>query len=82
MFQSKQRNESGRVVSSTNEAELALSSIENLRSNKQYHLVSGRITELYSFIANPLHSLREGPTLVARLAVDLYPGCTALNIMN
>lgn len=81
-FQNKQRNESGRVISSTNEAELALTSLENLRNNKQYNLVSGRITEVYSFIANPLHSLRDGPVLIAHLAVDLYPGQPSLNIMK
>ncbi|XP_048581759.1 ectopic P granules protein 5 homolog isoform X2 [Nematostella vectensis] len=79
---SKQKNESGRTITSTAEAESALAALEALRSNKHYSQLVSHITEMHSFIANPLHSLRDGPAMVARLATDLYPEQPALRIMK
>lgn len=80
-FQTKQMAPGRRVVSSTPEAEQALTNLEILRSNKQYTGLAEQIVQAHSFIANPLHSLIEGPELVTILAQQLFPNEKALVIM-
>lgn len=70
-----------RVVSSTPEAEQALTNLEILRSNKHYVGLAAQIVQAHSFIANPLHSLIEGPEFVTTLAQQLFPNEKALVIM-
>lgn len=80
-FQTKQLAPGGRIVSSTAEAEQALSNLETLRVNKQYTVLAEHILEAHSFIANPLHSLMEGPQFVVKLVRQLFPGDRALAII-
>lgn len=80
-FQAKQPAPGRRVVSSTPEAEQALTNLEVLRSNKHYVGLAEQIVQAHSFIANPLHSLIEGPEFVTTLAQQLFPNEKALVIM-
>lgn len=80
-FQTKQQAPGGRVISSTAEAEQALTNLESLRVNKQYTSLAEHIMEAHSFIANPLHSLMEGPQFVAKLVRQLFPNDRALAIV-
>lgn len=80
-FQTKQLAPGGRVISSTAEAEQALNNLESLRVNKQYTSLAEHIMEAYSFIANPLHSLMEGPQFVVKLVRQLYPNDRSLAIV-
>jgi len=77
----KQQASGGRVISSTAEAEQALSNLESLRINKQYTSLAECILEAHTFIANPLHSLMEGPQFVAKLVRQLFPNDRALAIV-
>lgn len=80
-FQTKQQASGGRVISSTAEAEQALNNLESLRVNKQYTSLAECILEAHTFIANPLHSLMEGPQFVAKLVRQLFPNDRALAIV-
>lgn len=80
-FQSKQLAPGGRIVSSTADAEQALSNLESLRVNKQYSSLAENIMEAHSFIANPLHSLMEAPQFVVKLVRQLFPNNRALAIV-
>lgn len=71
----------GRIVSSTAEAEQALTNLETLRFNKQYTVLAEQIIEAHTFIANPLHSLMEGPQFVVKLVRQLFPDEKALAII-
>ena len=71
----------GRIVSSTAEAEQALTNLEALRFNKQYTVLAEQIIEAHTFIANPLHSLMEGPQFVVKLVRQLFPDERALAII-
>jgi len=77
----KQLAPGGRIVSSTPEAEQALNNLEALRVNKQYNVLAEQIIDAYSFIANPLHSLMEGPQFVVKLVRQLFPSERALAII-
>lgn len=77
----KQLAPGGRVISSTAEAEQALNNLETLRVNKQYASLAEHIMEAYSFIANPLNSLMEGPQFVVMLVRRLFPNDRALAII-
>lgn len=77
----KQSAPGGRVVSSTAEAEQALTSLETLRSNKHYSALGEHIIQAHSFIANPLHSLMDGPQFVVTLVQQLFPNERALVVM-
>lgn len=80
-FQTKQQAPGGRVISSTAEAEQALTNLESLRVNKHYTSLAEHIMEAHSFIANPLHSLMEGPQFVSKLVRQLFPNDRALSIV-
>ena len=80
-FQTKQQAPGGRVISSTAEAEQALTNLESLRVNKHYTSLVELIMEAHSFIANPLHSLMEGPQFVSKLVRQLFPNDRALSIV-
>ena len=80
-WQTKQLAPGGRVISSTAEAEQALNNLETLRVNKQYASLAEHIMEAYSFIANPLNSLMEGPQFVVMLVRKLFPNDRALDII-
>lgn len=69
------------MVSSTAEAEQALTNLETLRVNKQYSGLAEQIIEAHSFIANPLHSLMEGPQFIMKLVQRLFPDEKALAII-
>nr|XP_058943375.1 ectopic P granules protein 5 homolog [Pocillopora verrucosa] len=77
----KQLAPGGRVISSTAEAEQALNNLETLRVNKQYASLAEHIMEAYSFIANPLNSLMEGPQFVVMLVRKLFQNDRALDII-
>lgn len=78
----KQLAPGGRIVTSTAEAEQALSNLEALRVSKQYASLAEYIIEAHSFIANPLHSLMEGPKFVVKLVQQLFPDERALDIIG
>ena len=80
-WQTKQLAPGGRIISSTAEAEQALNNLETLRVNKQYTSLAEHIMEAYSFIANPLNSLMEGPQFVVMLVRKLFPNDRALYII-
>ena len=79
--QTRQLTADGRAISSTAEAEQALASLESLRSHKLYNNLTEHILTAYSFIANPLHSLKDGPQFVANLVRRLFPDEKALLIV-
>jgi len=80
-FQTKQQASGGRVISSTADAEQALTNLESLRVNKHYMSLAEFILEAHTFIANPLHSLMEGPQFVTKLVQQLFPNDRALAIV-
>ena len=80
-FQTKQQASGGRVVSSTADAEQALTNLESLRVNKHYMSLAECILEAHTFIANPLHSLMEGPQFVTKLVQQVFPNDRALAIV-
>ena len=75
-------NASRRLVTATIDAEQAVSNLESLRSNKHYSCLAETIVYVHSFITNPLHSLRDGPQLLARITRQLFPEYAALSILG
>uniref|UniRef100_UPI00358F4E9A ectopic P granules protein 5 homolog n=1 Tax=Myxine glutinosa TaxID=7769 RepID=UPI00358F4E9A len=64
------------------QAAQALSSLENLLSNKQYQEFQGVIEYVCWFIKEPKHTLHDANTLLAILANMLYPNAVHLAVVR